>query len=122
MLTEVRAQILETITPFSRAVRMLEPTSAALREWRRSLQSESRRHLERAFEPELSALDTRSRERLLSAMDVLTTWQSWDHLRQAGTSREDARSVVAIALYGLIASATTDNGDQNGLRSVLTAS
>jgi AcrR family transcriptional regulator len=121
MLTGTRAEILEKITPFSRAVRMLEPTSEALREWRLSLQTESRRHLERAFDPELSRLETTARDRLLSALDVLTTWQSWDHLRQAGASPDQARSVVASALNGLLGSGEGVGRELTGLRSVSTA-
>jgi hypothetical protein len=39
---------------------------------------------------------------LLDAMDVLTTWPAWDHLRRAGKSPQEVRAVMATGLTALL--------------------
>jgi AcrR family transcriptional regulator len=100
--TASRAHILERILPFHRAARVLAPSSQAMREWRTEMMEQSRLRLERAFDPELSALRSVQRDLVLAALDVLDTWQSWDQLRQAGRDIAATRRVLAAAFSALL--------------------
>ncbi len=108
VLIENRSRILEALTPFSRAARVMEPGAETLRQWRITLLRDARERLARVFGPELAALAPEARDDLLSAMDVLTTWQSWDHLRQGGATAAEARRVMAGGLRILLASDDAD--------------
>ncbi len=100
--TSSRATVLERILPFHRAARVLAPSSQAMREWRTEMMVQSRSRLERAFDPELSALRGPQRDLVLAALDVLNTWQSWDQLRQAGRDVASTKRVLAAAFSALL--------------------
>lgn len=111
-LVESRTRILEALSPFSRAARVLEPGVTTLAQWRMTMLRDARGRLAEVFEPELARLAPEMREDLLSAMDLLTTWQAWDHLSQMGVSPSAARRVIAGALDRLLR--TVDHGDGRG--------
>ncbi len=98
-----RAAILESITPFSRASRVVEPTSESVRRNRLALQQESRERLAAAFKPELSTLPNPVRVNTLCALDALTSWSAWDHLRSTGLSAKSARQVIRAGIVALLA-------------------
>jgi len=89
--------------PFSRASRVVEPTSESVRRNRLALQQESRERLAAAFKPELSTLPNPVRVNTLCALDALTSWSAWDHLRSTGLSAKSARQVIRAGIVALLA-------------------
>jgi AcrR family transcriptional regulator len=101
--TNSRSTILEAITPFNRASRLVEPTSASIERNRLVLQKEGRERLDAAFAPELSRLTPSGRANLLGALDVLSSWSAWEHLRSSGASVRGARQVMRAGMVALLA-------------------
>ncbi|HLN15196.1 MAG TPA: TetR/AcrR family transcriptional regulator [Acidimicrobiales bacterium] len=97
-----RSAVLEELTPFSRASRLIEPASPALRESRLLIEKEIRDELTRVFAPELSMLEPPERAVLLGALDVVTTWAAWDHLRNAGIGVKVARQIMRAGVACLL--------------------
>lgn len=97
-----RSTLLEELSPISRASRVVEASSTALRDSRLMLEKEGRDELARVFGPELSKLQGAARSNLLAAMDLLSTWSAWDHLRTAGTTTRTARQVMRTGLLALL--------------------
>jgi TetR/AcrR family transcriptional regulator of autoinduction and epiphytic fitness len=93
-----RSAVLEALTPFNRASRLIEPQSDAVRRNRQLLQRQSRDRIALAFAPELSKLDGSARANLLNILDVLASWAAWDHLRSAGLSARAARQLMRSAI------------------------
>lgn len=102
VFTNSRSTILEAITPFNRASRLVEPTSASIEHNRLALQHEGRGRLEVAFGPELSGLGPVDRSSVLGALDVLSSWAAWEHLRGSGASLGVARDVMRIGMAALL--------------------
>ena len=98
-----RSTVLEAITPFSRASRLVEPTSAAILQNRHTLQCESRDRLAATFAPELDRLAPAERANVLGALDVLTSWPAWEHLRSSGCTMKAARQVVRTGCEAVLA-------------------
>lgn len=103
----VRSTVLEELMPFMRAARLVEPTSEVLRKHRVRLEKEARDELARVFGPELGRVNGTQRRPLTNALDLLTTWSSWEHLRDGNASVRASRQVMynglAALLYGLSA-------------------
>jgi TetR/AcrR family transcriptional regulator, regulator of autoinduction and epiphytic fitness len=97
-----RSTVLEAITPFSRAARLIEPTSTALQQSRLHLERQGREELELVFAPELDRLAPQERLTLLWCLDLLTTWSAWDHLRNSGAGPKEARRVMRSALLAVL--------------------
>ncbi|MGP8059159.1 MAG: TetR/AcrR family transcriptional regulator [Acidimicrobiales bacterium] len=102
VFTNSRSTILEAITPFNRASRLVEPTSASIEHNRLALQHEGRDRLEVAFGPELSGLAPVDRASVLGALDVLSSWAAWEHLRSSGASLRVARDVMRTGMAALL--------------------
>lgn len=113
-LTGDQAVVLERIVPFTRAVRVLAPGSAVLRTWRAAVLADHRARLELVFAAELPARPSPERERLLRALDVLTTAPAWDHLRQTGLSEAEAEAVMDLGLHALLGPRSPGTGDGRG--------
>jgi TetR/AcrR family transcriptional regulator of autoinduction and epiphytic fitness len=99
-----RAAALEMITPFSRAARVMDPTSPVINEWRLVMLREARDRIAVVFGPEIAKAPENQRELLLDSIDCLATWQTWDHLRELGCTPERAKAVMAGAMLKLLAS------------------
>lgn len=93
-----RSAVLEALTPFNRASRLIEPQSEAIRRNRQVMQRQSRERLALAFAPELGRLEGSSRANLLNILDVLASWPAWEHLRNVGLSVRTARQVLRSAI------------------------
>ncbi len=93
-----RSAVLEALTPFNRASRLIEPHSEAIRRNRRVMQRQSRERIALAFAPELSRLEGSARANLLNVLDVLASWPAWDHMRNTGLSVRTARQVMRSAI------------------------
>jgi len=96
-----RARLYERIAPVRRAVRIASPTSPALRDGLERMTVEHRRDVERLFAPELVRRE--SRREVVAALEVSTSFDTWDHLRQAqGCSAAVARGAVARLIRGVL--------------------
>lgn len=96
-----RAAVLEAILPFIRASRLVEPSSELLQHDRTVLDRMARDEVARVFAPELAELAGPARRQTLNALDLLTTWSAWDHLRNGGGARA-ARQVMRNGLTALL--------------------
>jgi TetR/AcrR family transcriptional regulator, regulator of autoinduction and epiphytic fitness len=103
----VRSAILEELRAFIRAARLVEPSSDELRKYRVKLEKDARDELGRVFGRELSKADGSTRRQLVSALDLLSTWSAWEHLRDNNTSvragRQIMRNGIAALLHGISA-------------------
>jgi TetR/AcrR family transcriptional regulator, regulator of autoinduction and epiphytic fitness len=97
-----RAENLETLAPFSRASRLLEPSSATLTQSRADLVARARDRLAQIFAPELNGLAEPSRTDLLDALDIQSSLDGWNHMRERGTEVAAARRVMTLGLRRLL--------------------
>jgi TetR/AcrR family transcriptional regulator of autoinduction and epiphytic fitness len=98
-----RSEMLEALTPFSRAARALESSSESLRQSRMALLKEGRERLSQVFEPELSRLNAPTLDDVLAVLDMITSWPAWDHLRSTGASTEAARRAMSQGIQAVLA-------------------
>jgi AcrR family transcriptional regulator len=99
-----RARVLEALTPVSRASRLQEPGSAALRSTRQRLLRRGRAEVAAVFAAELRRRPGADRVELLDALDAASSWQTWEALRahqRLSTAR--ARRVMRRTLAALLA-------------------
>jgi TetR/AcrR family transcriptional regulator, regulator of autoinduction and epiphytic fitness len=101
----VRSAILEELRAFIRAARLVEPSSDELRKYRVKLEKDARDELGRVFGRELGKADGATRRQLVAALDLLSTWSAWEHLRDNNTSvragRQIMRNGIAALLHGI---------------------
>ena len=102
--TESRASTLEMLTPFSRAARIIEPTSTTISENRQAMQKWGRDRAAKVFGPELSRVEGADRACLLGALDTISSAEAWEHLRTSGHSVKSARQVMRAGIIALLAS------------------
>jgi len=102
--TESRANTLEMMTPFSRAARIIEPSSTAVSANRQAMQKWGRDRVARVFGPELSRVEGTDRASLLGALDTISSAEAWEHLRTSGHSVKSARQVMRAGMLALLAS------------------
>jgi TetR/AcrR family transcriptional regulator of autoinduction and epiphytic fitness len=99
-----RVELFEQIAPVRRASLLLAPESPELTRRLAEASRALREQLAGCFEPELASAG-RSRGDLLAALDIVTTWETWDGLRRGqglsvATSRRVLRLLVARILAG----------------------
>jgi TetR/AcrR family transcriptional regulator, regulator of autoinduction and epiphytic fitness len=99
-----RSATLEMLTPFSRASRLIEPSSAAIRQHRLVMQRWGRDRIGRIFATELDQLDSAARSSMLAAMDTMSSADAWEHLRTSGHSVKAARQIMRTGVAALLAS------------------
>ena len=101
-----RATTLETLIPFSRASRLIEPTSAAIRQSRQTMQRWGRDRIARIFASELKQVEEPARACLLAALDTISSAEAWEHLRGSGSdhSVKSSRQVMRAGVAALLAS------------------
>lgn len=102
---ESRAGTLETLLPFHRAVRLMEPTSDRVRAYRLAMEKWEKDRVAKVFAPELRAMDPAARSAVLAGIDVLASADSWDHLRRNGQSARAARQVLRSGILSLLGAA-----------------
>ena len=99
-----RVLVFETIAPVRRAAVLMEPFSPEIAKRLRQARAVARREVERVFARELAAAGLGQRRELLAALDVTSSWSTWEPLRaQQGLSADRSRSVVARMLGALLA-------------------
>src|SRR5262245_19347065 len=79
---EQRAMLYEEVAPLRRAALANMHLSSAIRRQQGRLATLARRQVARVFAPELASRPREDREELLHAVDLLTSWESWERLRR----------------------------------------
>lgn len=100
-----RASVLESLMPFHRAIRLMEPSCETVRQHRAAMDRWHKERVAKVFAPELRAVDGPSRHALHCALDSLSSTECWEHLRNSGQSPRGARQVVRAGMHGLLTSA-----------------
>jgi AcrR family transcriptional regulator len=102
-LVEQRGQMYEALAPVWRAARLQEPFSPQVRRNRDRLLEAAREQLERVVGSELSAQPAGSRRSVFAALQVATTWSTWESLRNDLKLEPAAASAVLTrVLLGLL--------------------
>lgn len=99
-----RSKTLEELSPFSRAARLIEPTSEVVRNSRLAMVRWGRDRIAEVFAPEIYRVSGADRSTLLAAVDSVTSADAWEHLRSCGHSVASARRVLRFSLIALLAS------------------
>jgi TetR/AcrR family transcriptional regulator, regulator of autoinduction and epiphytic fitness len=97
-----RANVLETLLPFHRAVRLMEPNSDRVHGYRVAMEKWDKERVGKVFAAELKAVDSSRRPAVHAGIDVLASTDSWDHLRRNGQSPRAARQVLRAGILGLL--------------------
>jgi AcrR family transcriptional regulator len=104
-LVEQRARMYEALAPVWRAARLQEPFSPQIRRNRDQLLQLGREQIERLFAPELDTLANGRRQSVLTALQVATTWATWESLRtEFGLDPAAAEQAVLTLLSNLLPS------------------
>ena len=102
-LVRGRAELFETITPVRHAVAGRAVGSPALRGRLAELAATLRTQVHDQFAPELRALPAGRRAEVLSVLDLLCSFESWDRLRVVqGLERSAAERALRTALRTLL--------------------
>lgn len=97
-----RTAVLEELMPFVQAARLIEPASDVMRKHRVKLEKDAREEASRVFAPELAKVPAGARRQLTSALDLLTNWSAWEHLRESNTSVRAGRQIMHSGLVALL--------------------
>jgi TetR/AcrR family transcriptional regulator, regulator of autoinduction and epiphytic fitness len=100
-----RTGTLEALLPFHRAVRLMEPTSDRVRGYRLAMEKWEKDRVAKVFAPELRVMDSSDRSAVLAGIDVLSSADSWDHLRRNGQSARASRQVLRSGILCLLGAA-----------------
>lgn len=115
-----RAALYEEISQIRRALVRRTPTSKGVAATIAASDALLLEDIKATFEPELAALDASSRLEVLEAMDVATSWESWERLRTGSLMQSrGARRVMTRMLEALCAHAPA--GRQGGHSDVAVA-
>jgi AcrR family transcriptional regulator len=102
-LVAQRGQMFEALAPVWRAARLQEPFSPQVRRNRDRLVEAGRDQIERIFAAEIATLSGGSRAATLAALQVATTWSTWEALRvELGLSPADAEQAVYALVSQLL--------------------
>ena len=102
-LVEQRMRLFEAIAPVRRIAQLRAPSQPIIAAELGKMRAIQRRQLERHFTAELDRLDASDRRETLAAADVLTSFESFDLLRQAqGLSHARASEAMRRGLSALI--------------------
>lgn len=100
-----RAASLEKVRPITKAGVVTENTSAVVRENRREMNLWAKERVAMAFAPELDALAPELAQRVLGALDGLTSAEAWNHWRDAGLTPREAHGAMQFGVTAVLASA-----------------
>lgn len=100
-----RTSTLESLMPFHRAIRLMEPSCETVRAHRSAMDRWHKERVGKVFAPELRAVDGPSRTALHCALDSLSSAECWEHLRNSGQTARSARQVVRAGMLGLLSGA-----------------
>jgi AcrR family transcriptional regulator len=98
-----RVRMFEMIAPVRRVAVLMEPFSPAIASNLRRMRLLGRTEVERVFAIELAAHRQRERRELVAALDVASSWATWDPLRRhQSLTVEQARHVMTRLLTALL--------------------
>lgn len=101
-----RVRLFESVAPMMRATLLRAPANEILREQLAANRRSLRDQVEQMFAPELTAMTPSARREVSAGLDVLLSFGSVDHLRQArGLSGPETVRVLERAVASLLASA-----------------
>ena len=102
-LVSQRGRMFEALAPVWRAARLQEPFSPQIRRNRDRLLEAGRDQLERLFGGELAAIPDERREATFAALQVATSWSTWESLRgELAMSVETAEEAVLALVERLM--------------------
>lgn len=105
-LAAQRARLFEKVAPVRRGIAAASASSPAIDRRLDELAHRLRDQVECLFAPELDALDRRRRAVTVAALDVATSWETWDRLRRTqGLGAATAERVVAHLVTAAVAPA-----------------
>jgi TetR/AcrR family transcriptional regulator, regulator of autoinduction and epiphytic fitness len=103
-LVQQRIRLFEGVSPVWRAARLQAPFSPQIRLNRDRLFAVARAQLAQVFGPELDALPVARRQTTLHALQVATSWSTWESLRtELGLTRAAAQQVVLTLTSNVLA-------------------
>ncbi|HVP28238.1 MAG TPA: TetR/AcrR family transcriptional regulator [Myxococcota bacterium] len=98
-----RCKVLELTTPIRRAASLLAPFSEEMRRRFENARRIGVEELERVFTPELARCPDALRARVFSAVEISSSWLTWESLRRVrGLSREESRAVLEHMLRAVL--------------------
>lgn len=101
-IVDQRIRLFETIAPIRRIAKLRAPFQPIIADELRRVQSRDRRLLERHFAAELDVLDADARRDVLASADVLTSFESFDLMREVqGLSPRKTRNALQRGLTAL---------------------
>jgi TetR/AcrR family transcriptional regulator, regulator of autoinduction and epiphytic fitness len=102
-LVRQRGRMYEDLAPVWRAARLQEPFSPQIRRNRDRLLEAARDQLDRVVGTELTALPDGSRRSVFAALQVATTWATWESLRgELDFTVEEAEQAVFVLVSNLL--------------------
>jgi AcrR family transcriptional regulator len=104
VLVSLRSKLYEEIAPVRRVAIYLSQTHPLVVEQLAHVYATARTQVADIFAPELSRLDAKRRSLMLDALDLASSWSSWDSLRTVqGCSVPRARKIVTEVMTDLLA-------------------
>jgi AcrR family transcriptional regulator len=101
-LVRQRGRMYEDLAPVWRAARLQEPFSPQIRRNRDRLLEAARDQLDRVVGAELTAVPDGSRRSVFAALQVATTWATWESLRgELGFTVDEAEHAVFVLASNL---------------------
>jgi TetR/AcrR family transcriptional regulator, regulator of autoinduction and epiphytic fitness len=98
-----RTRLLEAISPVRRAAVLMEPFSSELQGRLGAFRALKAAEVRRVFAEELARRPPAARRRLLAALVAISSWNTWQALRQhQGLSQAEARRVLRLMLEALV--------------------
>jgi TetR/AcrR family transcriptional regulator of autoinduction and epiphytic fitness len=104
-IVDHRAALFEEITPVRRALVRRVPCSPGVRDAVSAADGLLRENLKAAFAPELDSLSPGTRVEWLEAMDVISSWETWDRLRTTSDVAVGAAKRVVTRLLAAVCAA-----------------
>ena len=99
---EARSAVLESLLPFHRSVRLMEPSSERVRTYRAAIEKWDKDRVAKTFSPELRAMEGTRRSATLASVDALASADTWDHLRRNGQSARAARQILRSGILCML--------------------
>lgn len=108
-LVDSRAKLFDAISPVRRMAVRLAPTSRPIRADLQLANEFFRVQVAEVFDRELSVLPASRRSEVLEAIDVVTSWETWERLRGTqGVPERRARRVVTSLVHGVLLDVVDD--------------
>jgi TetR/AcrR family transcriptional regulator of autoinduction and epiphytic fitness len=101
LFVEERVKVLEILMPIRRAAILQEPFSREIAKSRHRMIKASMDEIAKIFEQELSVLEAKERSRKIVALDMVCSWNAWEHLRFQGYSVPEAKEIILKVVHSL---------------------